>query len=144
VLDKGDKEDVLQFGPIKVTAECRSGQVALRLHIEWDDDLFVFGDIDDDENLNNDPISNFVLSSSTSYSADMWDVTAKKGDNDPDVGAAWVTDGSEVWYLGLDGDSMIGIGENDDLSDSSDITDIIDDDTECLIAGGLNYYSGDD
>jgi hypothetical protein len=73
----------------------------------------------------------------------MWEVEDKKGQNDPDIGAAWVTDGEEVWYLGLDGDSMIGIGENDDLSDSSDITDIIDDDTECLIAGGLYYYSGD-
>jgi hypothetical protein len=144
-LDQGDVETVLQFGPIKLTAECRSGEeVALRLHIEWTEDLFVFGDIDDDTDLNNSPIHNFILSSSDEYSADMWDINGEsRGTNKNGIGAAWVSDGDDVWYLGLDGDSTIGVGENDDLSDDSDITDILDDDTECLIAGGLNYYTGD-
>jgi hypothetical protein len=72
----------------------------------------------------------------------MWDVDTRRGENDPDVGAAFVSDGFDVWYVGLDGDSVIGIGGYDSFSSSS-FDDLLDEDSHCLIAGGIHYYTGD-
>jgi hypothetical protein len=48
-LAKNTGETILEFGPIKLTAECRRREAAIRLFIEANgSDLFIFGDIDDD------------------------------------------------------------------------------------------------
>ena len=79
----------------------------------------------------------------------MWDVYGRgrgnsgNGKNDPDVGAAWLTDSECVWYVGLDGDSMIGVGHQSKAGYTSDYG-LLPRSVDCVIAGTLHVYSSCD
>jgi hypothetical protein len=158
-LDQGQEEKILEMGPIRLFGICKKNEVAIEIEIDSDfchdimgsDDcsidhnLFVFGDLEDDRNLDGSRINNFILRAHKRYVGDMWEVASSgfKGDNSPDTGAAWVTQGDNgsngVWYVGIDGDSMIGVGTVAALDGTTG--GIMPSNANCLIAGGLHAYA---
>jgi hypothetical protein len=159
VLDEDTEEKILEMGPIRLFGICKDDEVAIEIEIDSDfcddimgsddcsndHDLFVFGDLKDDSNLDGGNIDDFILEAHLRYAKDMWEVASNgyKGDNSPDKGAAWVTQGEDgthgVWYVGIDGDSMIGVGTVSALDDTTG--GIMPSNANCLIAGGLHVYA---
>ena len=110
VLNTGDEKLIMNNGPIKITARCYSGEVALDLEITHDEDVLVFGDSDDDQGLDGSPLSNNVLTAGVTYSNKIWDVSSSG--NNIDDGAIVVMTADETWYVGWSGDSLVGVRNN--------------------------------
>ena len=83
-LATGESRTVYEAGPIKVEASCGAGslcdnsfgdEVCLVLTLfDANEDLQVFGDIEDDSGLDDSPIVNNILPKNTEYKEEMWDV----------------------------------------------------------------------
>ena len=58
-----------------------------------------------------------------------------KGGNNPNVGAAWVSDGECSYYVGLDGDKMIGVGHQYKASRAN-----MPNRADCVIAGEIRWF----
>ena len=137
-LATGETVTVYEAGPIKVEAFCgddidpvcdfADGEVCLVLTLfDANEDLQVFGDIEDDFGLDNPPIVNNVLPKGMEYKEEMWDVGFDSDSgNDTDDGAVWIGG----YYLGWDGDSFIGLQRDDGLLIGGN----------CQIAGVFNYF----
>ena len=131
-LATGESVTVYEAGPIKVEASCggtgfcsSSTEVCLVLTLfDANEDLQVFGDIEDDSGLDDYPIVNNVLPANTEYKEEMWQVSSTG--NDTNDGAVWIGG----YYLGWDGDSFIGLKRDDGLLIGGN----------CQIAGVFNYF----
>ena len=132
-LATGESVTVYEAGPIKIEAFCGDtdpvcdgdGEVCLVLTLfDANEDLQVFGDIEDDSGLDEHPIVNNVLPANTEYKEEMWDVFSSG--NDENDGAVWIGG----YYLGWDGDSFIGLLRDDGLLIGGN----------CQIAGVFNYF----
>lgn len=141
-LDAGETRTVFQSGPIKIDAGCGGGtsatksdicdeddEVCLGLTLEYDEDILVFGEIEDDAGLNDSPInSNQVLPAGQVYKNEIWYVSGSG--NDVDDGAIWTSTGH---YFGWDGESLIGVQRDISAGGLSIVGG------NCIIAGVINY-----
>ena len=133
VMDTGDEVTIMESGPISIKAACgnpgcsSNSEVCLVLKLEYDEDILVFGDLDDDSGLNDDPIDcDNVLTAGDVYEEEMWDVSSEG--NGSDNRAVWTSTGH---YVGWGGDWMVGIQRDDALEVVGG---------NCIVAGVINYY----
>ena len=137
-LDDGETVTVYEAGPIKVEAGCgtaceSSDDVCLTLTLfNANKDMLVFGDASRDGGLDGSPINDNFLSAGVTYTTELWNVDIDPdGDrfsgNDADDGAVWV----DGYYLGVDGESFVGILRPGGLPVIGG---------NCQIAGVFNYF----
>ena len=96
------------------------------------EDMLVFGDISNDGNLDNSPIgdsSKGVLDTGATYEEIMWSVNSDGNDIDNGAVAIKTLTSNETYYVGWDGESFVGIANENSLAGGYD----------CALAGVFHY-----
>jgi len=133
VLKNGQEDVIFDKGPVKITSYCSRDKTYMKLKLNNTvEDMLVFGEITYDSDLDNSPIGNSsdgVLDAGVIYEETMWSVTGAGNDFDYGAVAIRTLTSDELYYIGWDGESFVGIASEDGLAGGYD----------CAMAGVFHY-----